>query len=113
VRFLTIATFYDVKTLKDYNLLMPDPADTEGYHSNKYVQHPTVPKAVTDYASVPDQSEEMRRWFHAWQDEDPKCPSCVALDDAREEAGEERFDKPGAERYVNVVVAMVLCSSAS
>ena len=26
----------------------------------------------------------MRRWFHAWQDQDASCPSCKKLDDERE-----------------------------
>ena len=93
----------------DYNLVMPDPADPGTYHSNKYITHPPVPPAVEVYESINDQAEEMRRWFHAWQDEDPKCPSCVALDDAREEAGQARFDDPNVERYYPEYFKPVLC----
>lgn len=54
----------------DYNLMMPDPAGTGKYHQNKYIEQPQVPVSVSAYESIEDQSEEMRRWFHAWQDDD-------------------------------------------
>ena len=94
---------------QDYNLVMPDPADPGTYHSNKYITHPPVPGEVEAYESVEDQAEEMRRWFHAWQDEDPKCPSCVAVDDERERNGLGRFDEPNTERYYPEFFKPVLC----
>ena len=42
----------------------------------------------------------MRRWFHAWQDQDPYCPSCQVLDDEREAAG----------MYVYMCVYMCTCA---
>lgn len=93
----------------DYTLATPDPVDTTTYHKTKYVQQPDVPPEVLAYTSVEDQSEEMRRWFHAWQDEDPKCPSCKKLDEARVAKGLDPWDDEDTERYYPDYFRPVLC----
>jgi hypothetical protein len=93
----------------DYNLMMPDPASTGKYHANKYIEQPPVPGDVLKYEDVDDQAEEMRRWFHAWQDEDVACPSCKALDVERVAAGKEAWDLPDTTRSYTDFFKPVLC----
>lgn len=56
-----------------------------------------------------DQSEEMRRWFHAWQDEDPKCPSCQKLDVERVKKGLKAWDTATTERHYPKYFRPVMC----
>ena len=93
----------------DYNLKMPDPAATGTYHATQYIQHPEVPKDVLGYGSVEDQAEEMRRWFHAWQDEDVTCPTCKQMDKDRVEAGLAAWDAPDTTRSYTDFFKPVLC----
>lgn len=69
----------------DYSLQMADPISVPGvdYHQSKDIETPEVPPEVLAHADVDDQAYEMRRWFMAWQDQDPSCPSCIQLDAQR------------------------------
>jgi len=99
----------------DYSLEQPS-ATTNKYHDTDPIELPDVPPEVLAKATVcgnppciAEQSEEMRRWFHAWQDQDPACPSCVKLDDEREARNETRFDAPGTERHFQKYFPPILC----
>ena len=78
-------------------------------YSCRYVVQPDVPPEVLKYKSVADQSEEMRRWFHAWQDEDPQCPTCKKLDAERVKAGLKAWDTAATERYYPTYFRPILC----
>eukprot|EP00056_Hartaetosiga_gracilis_P010237 m.150073 g.150073 ORF g.150073 m.150073 type:complete len:1083 (+) comp13278_c0_seq1:52-3300(+) len=99
----------------DYSLQQPS-ATSKDYHATDYIPFPDVPPEVTAKEStcgtppcIDEQAEEMRRWFHAWQDQDPSCPSCVKLDDAREAEGKERFDAPDTTREYKDYFQPILC----
>ena len=95
----------------DYHLESPDPdpENSKKYHATKYVVQPDVPPEVLKLSSVPDQAEEMRRWFHAWQDEDPKCPTCKKLDEERVKKGLKAWDTDKTERYYPDYFRPILC----
>eukprot|EP00037_Helgoeca_nana_P031047 m.391982 g.391982 ORF g.391982 m.391982 type:complete len:1112 (-) comp28319_c1_seq6:2403-5738(-) len=100
----------------DYSLQMADPTIRPGnnadYHKVKYIDTPDVPPEVLAHASVSDQAEEMRRWFHAWIDQDATCPSCRNLDRVRLENNETTFDPypAGTNRPYQNYFKPVLCA---
>eukprot|EP00045_Choanoeca_perplexa_P013664 m.155464 g.155464 ORF g.155464 m.155464 type:complete len:1059 (-) comp16417_c0_seq1:98-3274(-) len=92
----------------DYALRSPS-TTSEDYGATDNVEMPQVPPAVTAYTSIDDQAEEMRRWFHAWQDQDPSCPSCKKLDDEREAMNLTRWDAPDTVREYAPYFPPILC----
>lgn len=88
------------------------PGNNADYHKVKYIDTPDVPPEVLAHASVSDQAEEMRRWFHAWIDQDATCPSCRNLDRVRLENNETTFDPypAGTNRPYQNYFKPVLCA---